>query len=133
MKTYLVIFCIAMIAFGISSCKSKPQITEAYMEKFINEKLPKGTSQSEVMTFLQNLKFDSRSLIGLRSGLGRFDSSSVKDSQPANVHSHITASLPDAWTDPNTIFGTSYWLRMAFYFDENEKLIGHSLYSLPDT
>jgi hypothetical protein len=103
------------------------------MEKIIKEKLPIGKPKSEVMTFLQDLKFDSRSLIGLRSGLGRFDSISVKDTQPANVHSHVIASLPDAWTGRDDILWTNYWLQMVFYFDENDRLIGHSLYSLPDT
>jgi hypothetical protein len=116
----------------MSACKSKPQITEAYMEKLINEKLPWGTPKSEVMTFLQNLKFDSRALKGPFSYNGRFDSISVKDSQPENVYSHITASLPDAWTKRDGIFVNSYWLRMVFYFDEKDRLIGYSVYSLHD-
>jgi hypothetical protein len=57
----------------------------------------------------------------------------VEDSQPLNVHSHVVASLPDAWTERNGILFTSFWVCMAFYFDENEKLIGHGVYSLPDS
>jgi hypothetical protein len=134
MKTYLLIFFFVM-TFVMSSCKDRtpPPITEADMEKFINENIQKGASRSDVLSYLKTLKFDSRSLIGVDYYYGQFDSISVQDSQPPNVHSHVLASLPDAYTQRNGIILTSYWVRMAFYFDENEKLIGHSVYSLPDS
>jgi hypothetical protein len=133
MKALLLIVLGSML-FVMSSCQNKtsPPITEADMEKFINEKIPLGTPRSEVLAYLKTLKFGSRSLRGVEYYDGRFNSISVEDSQPPNVQSHVLASLPDAYTQGKGIYETTYWVRMAFYFDASEKLIGHSVYSLPD-
>jgi hypothetical protein len=135
MKTLFLLFFLGYMLFVMSSCqgKSLPPITEAYMEKFINENIKLRTPRSEVLSYLKTLKFGSRSLIGVDYYYGRFDSTWSKDGQPANVHSHVRAALPDAYTQRDGIILTSYWVTMAFYFDENEKLIGHSVYSLPDS
>jgi hypothetical protein len=132
MKTLFRLCFIGCMLVGLSSCQNKTPapITEADMEKFINENIPLGAPSSDVLAYLKTLKFGSRSLIGVDYNYGRFDSISVEDSQPPNVHSHIRASLPDAYTQGKGIIPTDYWLRMAFYFDANEKLIGHSIYSL---
>jgi hypothetical protein len=135
MKTIGFLFCLGCILFGFSSCQSKPlpQISEADMEKFINENIPVGSSRSDVEAYLKPLNFDSRSLIGVEHYSGRYTASWAENTQPANVHSHVLASLPDAWTERDGIFWYTYWVTMAFYFDKNEKLIGHSVYSYLDS
>jgi hypothetical protein len=135
MQTLLLLFFLGSILFVMSACqrRSPRQITEADMEKFIKKTISLGTPRSEVMAYLETLKFDSRSLVGVESYSGRFESVPVQKNQPPKVHSHVTASLPDAWTERDGFLSTSFWLSMVFYFDENDKLIGHSVYSLPDS
>ncbi len=102
------------------------------MEKFIKENIPLGTQRSDVLAYLKTLKFGSHSLIGVDSYYGRYKASWTEDSQPSNVHSYVRASLRDAYTQREGIFLDSYFMMMAFYFDANEKLVGHSLISVTD-
>jgi hypothetical protein len=71
MKTNLRIF-FFITAFVMSSCQGRtsPQITEADMEKFINENIQLGASRADVLAYLKTLKFDSRSLRGVDSYYG---------------------------------------------------------------
>jgi hypothetical protein len=134
MKPALLLFCLAGVVLGLSSCQNpSPQMTEEKMEKFINENLPLGTARSDAEAYLKTLKFGSHSLSGVYVRLGRYDASWTKDSQPPNVHSYIQAGLPEAYTQREyIIFDNPYFMMMRFYFDENEKLIGHSLISVAE-
>jgi hypothetical protein len=135
MKTLFWLFFLGCLVFGLSSCQNNPspQITEEKMEKFINENIPLGTPRSDVLAYLKTLKFGSHSLIGVDYYYGRDKANWPQNSQPPNVHSYVRASLPDAYTQRDGIFLDTYFMMMAFYFDENEKLIGHGVISMADS
>jgi hypothetical protein len=133
MKT-LLLFSLSFILLVMCSCRDKTSsnITKEDVEKIINEKIPTGTSKTDVMAFLNTLKIGSRSVEGIRDFRGRSEASWDEDSQPPNVHSHISAVILKAGIQRDGVFTTSYYFSMHFYFDENERLIGHFLYTFLD-
>jgi hypothetical protein len=129
-KTLFMLFFLGSILFAMSSCqKTSHQITEEDIAKIINEKIPAGTSKSDVVPFLNTLKIASRSVKGINFWSGRSQASYVEDSQPPNVYSHITAMIPETGIYRDGIFTQTYYISMTFYFDENEKLIGYNLHT----
>ncbi len=135
MKTLLLLFFLSFILVVMCSCRDKTSsnITKEDVEKIINEKIPTGTSKSDVITFLNTLKIGSRSVEGIRDWSGRSEASKDADSQPPNVHSHLNGVILKAGNLRDGIFTQSYYITMTFYFDEHEKLIGHFLYTFLDS
>jgi hypothetical protein len=127
----LLFFLLSLILVVMCSCQyqTSHNITQEDVEKVINEKIPTGTSKSDVTAFLNRLKMGSRPVEGIRDRSGPSDSSWDEDIQPPNVHSYVNAVILKAGTDRDGLFTRSYYFSMHFYFDENEKLIGHFLYT----
>src|SRR5688572_32955695 len=113
MKT-LLLFSLSFILLVMCSCRDKTSsnITKEDVEKIINEKIPTGTSKTDVMAFLNTLKIGSRSVEGIRDFRGRSEASWDEDSQPPNVHSHISAVILKAGIQRDGVFTTSYYFSM---------------------
>jgi hypothetical protein len=134
MKT-LLLFSLSFILLVMCSCRDKTSsnITKEDVEKIINEKIPTGTSKSDVRSFLDSFKIGSRSVEDIEYRSGRAGASWVEDSQPPNVHGYIKGIILHAGNQSDGIFTTSYHISMHFYFDENEKLIGYHLQPFLDS
>jgi hypothetical protein len=133
MKTFFLFF-LSFILVVMCSCRDKTSsdITKEEVEKVINEKIPVGTSKSDVMAFLNTLKIGSRSVEGIEYLSGRSTASFVEDSQPPNVHGYILAVILKAGNTRVGFLTTSYYFTMHFYFNEKEKLIGYHLQTFLD-
>jgi hypothetical protein len=133
MKTFF-LFSLSFILVVMCSCRGKTSSTimKEDVEKIFNKKIPTGTSKSDVRAFLNTFKIGSHSVRSIQYTSGRSTASFVEDSQPPNVHGHITGIILEAGNQRDGFYTISYHISMHFYFDENEKLIGYHLQPLLD-
>ena len=140
MKT-LLLFSLSFILVVMCSCrdkmsstggKSSSTIMKEDVEKIFNEKIPTGVLKSNVKDFLNTFKIGSRSVARIRDESGPSTASSVEDSQPLNIDSHIWAIILEAGNYRDGIFTTPYHIEMYFYFDKNEKLMGYHVQPMLD-
>ena len=135
MKIVFPLFFLCCICFVTSACRDKTSsdITKEEVEKIINEKILIGSSISDVKTFLNNLKIRSRTVDGMDYYSGRSEASFDEDRQPPNVDSYIAAVMRKAGHIRQGIFNRGYYITMHFFFDEDEKLIGFNVQTLPES
>lgn len=116
----------------LTSChkviKEETVITKQEVENAIQEKLPLGSSISDVNTFLDSLKVSPRIIKRENYRVGVPVGDGYPDKPVPELHGYISASIPDARVVRHLAYSDRYWIMLNFYFDEKERMIGHKTY-----